>query len=126
MEQRLRETDAIIGILLSVPDPNLQRILAYLAQDPFSARTLARVNDSPFGPVGRSWMQDQASTAQGSRQSDSSAQGSRHSDSSVQGSRHPELSILTTGEGSGSSDSSHRFPENAYGVSICRRYRDTF
>jgi hypothetical protein len=52
-EQRLYEVEAVIGILLSVPDPRLQDVISSVNKDPFGKMILDRVNDGAFGPGGR-------------------------------------------------------------------------
>lgn len=53
MENRLHEVEALLGILLSIPDNRAVTVLSDIAEDPFAKKIIERVNHSPFGPLGR-------------------------------------------------------------------------
>jgi hypothetical protein len=53
VEQRLHESEAVLGILLSVPDPQLQNVISGVNEDPFGKKIIDRVHSGAFGPGGR-------------------------------------------------------------------------
>jgi hypothetical protein len=53
IESRLHECEAVLGILLSVPEPGVHQVLSTMSQDPFSHRIIQRVKECPFGPAKR-------------------------------------------------------------------------
>jgi hypothetical protein len=48
----MHELEAIVGLLLSIPDANLQDIINTLSRsDEFAHNILSKVSSSPFGPI---------------------------------------------------------------------------
>lgn len=58
VETRLHEVEALLGILVSLPDSRATSLLSELSQDAFARDILSRVNHSPFGPIGRQHEED--------------------------------------------------------------------
>ena len=61
LEDRLQGAEAILGVLISLPDRNIQRIFNILSTDPLASEILQRVENGAFGPSGRklrSWLID--------------------------------------------------------------------
>lgn len=62
----MQGAEALLGVLLSLPDQHLQHIFTSLSQDPEAKEILARVDHSAFGPSGRklrSWLIDAVSNS---------------------------------------------------------------
>ena len=53
VETQLHEVEALLGILLSIPDNRAVTVLADIAEDSFARHIIERVNRSQFGPMGR-------------------------------------------------------------------------
>jgi len=53
LESRSHDAEAVLGILLSVPDQRATGLLSELSKDPFVQSVLDQVNNSAFGPRGR-------------------------------------------------------------------------
>jgi hypothetical protein len=49
VESRLHECEAVLGILLSLPEPGVRQVISNVSQDPFSHRVIQHVQESPFG-----------------------------------------------------------------------------
>lgn len=47
----MHELEALVGILLAVPDPNIQKVLGTLSRNDFAREILGKVSDSAFGPM---------------------------------------------------------------------------
>jgi len=48
--QRLHEQEALIGVLLSLPDPQVRDVFVALSQDSFGGSVLTQVMDGAYGP----------------------------------------------------------------------------
>jgi hypothetical protein len=46
----MHELEAVLGVLLSQPDPSHHRILETLRQDAFADRIISDIANGPFGP----------------------------------------------------------------------------
>ena len=71
----MQGAEALLGVLISLPDANLQRLLSVVAMDPQAHEILSRVNHGAFGPSGRqvrAWLIDAVTN------SDSQAEFKRH------------------------------------------------
>jgi hypothetical protein len=69
LENRLQGAEAILGVIVSLPDSHIQRILNTLSADPEAGEVLSRVNHGAFGPAGRnlrSWLIDAVANSSGS------------------------------------------------------------
>jgi len=53
VERRLHETQAVLGIILSVHDPRAVYLVSELCREAYASHVLARVSQSAFGPAGR-------------------------------------------------------------------------
>ncbi|KZS87499.1 hypothetical protein SISNIDRAFT_460793 [Sistotremastrum niveocremeum HHB9708] len=53
VERRLHEVQAVLGIILAHPGPQVQSLISELCRDDYAATIIARVNQSAFGPAGR-------------------------------------------------------------------------
>lgn len=53
LEERCHAVEALIGILLSIPDERAVSLLSELAEHPYARSMLERVNESAFGMRGR-------------------------------------------------------------------------
>jgi hypothetical protein len=53
VESRLHEVEALLGILLSIPDNRAATVLADIAEDKYAKQIMDRVNRSQFGHLGR-------------------------------------------------------------------------
>jgi len=51
VETQMHELEAVIGVILSIPDPSIQKALETLSQDEFASGVLNKVSSSPFGPL---------------------------------------------------------------------------
>jgi len=51
VETRMHELEAVLGVILSLPEPALQQVLQSLLQDDFARGILSHVASSPFGPA---------------------------------------------------------------------------
>lgn len=49
----MHELEAILGVMLSVPDPSVRERFRTLSRDPFARGIMTRLNKNPFGPQGR-------------------------------------------------------------------------
>ncbi|KZS91529.1 hypothetical protein SISNIDRAFT_165270 [Sistotremastrum niveocremeum HHB9708] len=61
LESRLEDSEALLGVLVSLPNTETQRILSEMSQDPKAREILARIDNSAFGPSGRklrTWLLD--------------------------------------------------------------------
>jgi len=50
VEMRMHELEAVLGVLLSHPDPHHRQILSTLCQDAFANGVITNVANGPFGP----------------------------------------------------------------------------
>jgi len=50
VETKMHELEAVMGVMLSIPDPRLQEIIGSLSKDELCSSVFAKVSDSPFGP----------------------------------------------------------------------------
>ncbi|KJA25236.1 hypothetical protein HYPSUDRAFT_199780 [Hypholoma sublateritium FD-334 SS-4] len=53
IEARLHQTEALLGILLATRDPRARALLDTAARDPLARDIIARVDNSPYGVLGR-------------------------------------------------------------------------
>jgi len=53
LETRCHNVEAVLGILLALPDERATSLLTELSDDPYARRILDQVNTSAFGPSGR-------------------------------------------------------------------------
>jgi len=58
LEARCHNVEAVLGILLSLPDERAISLLEDLADDPYARGVLEQVNTSAFGPSGREAMME--------------------------------------------------------------------
>jgi hypothetical protein len=50
IESRLHQLEAVMGVLLSNPHPDIRNMFVDLCQDPFTERVITYVANSAFGP----------------------------------------------------------------------------
>jgi len=61
LEDRLQGSEALLGVILSLPDQHVQQVLSALSHNSQANEILSRVDHSAFGPSGRklrSWLID--------------------------------------------------------------------
>ncbi|KAI0037058.1 fungal-specific transcription factor domain-containing protein, partial [Vararia minispora EC-137] len=63
IEARLHQTEALIGILLAADDVRAKSLLDDLREDPLAHDIIQRVDNSPYGPAGRSRAESGAGSA---------------------------------------------------------------
>ena len=50
MEGQLHALEAVLGVILAIPDPQVRQQLSYLYLDPYSESILSRLESGSFGP----------------------------------------------------------------------------
>lgn len=51
VEAHMHELEAVMGVILSIPDPSVQEALESLSRDSFASGVINKVSLSPFGPT---------------------------------------------------------------------------
>ncbi|GJJ06448.1 hypothetical protein Clacol_000640 [Clathrus columnatus] len=69
LEQRLHDAEALLGVIISSPDPRATTMVQDLSKDPLAAAIIARVTNSTFGPIGRNALQHRDSNTNPRRRS---------------------------------------------------------
>lgn len=69
LEQRLHDAEALLGVIISSPDPRATTMVQDLSKDSLAAAIIARVTNSTFGPIGRNALQHRDSNTNTRRRS---------------------------------------------------------